>query len=60
MSARIELLILLLGLVGVQLGCTTTVEWYRTAQGTDDRLTRQSDIVFGADFASDVTVAINR
>ena len=30
MSARIELLILLLGLVGVQLGCTTTVEWYRT------------------------------
>ena len=39
---------------------TTTIEWYRTAQGTNDRITGQSNISFGSDFASEVAVIINR
>ena len=38
----------------------TTVEWYRTAQGTGDRITSQPTVSFGADFASNTTVTINR
>ena len=38
----------------------TTIQWYRTAQGTDDRLTRQANISFGSDFTSDATITVNR
>ena len=39
---------------------TATAEWYRTAQGTSDRLTQQPDLTFGADFPSEATIQINR
>ena len=38
----------------------TEVAWYMTAQGTDDRLTKQSDLQFGSDYPSNVTVQIDR
>ena len=36
------------------------IKWYRTAQGTTDRLTNQSDLQFGEDFSLDQVVMINR
>ena len=36
------------------------VQWYRTAQGTSDRLTKQSDLQFSGDFSFDQVVMINR
>ena len=36
------------------------VQWYRTAQNTQDRLTRQPDTQFGPDFPADTVVTINR
>ena len=38
----------------------TVIQWYRTAQGTKDRLTRQPDVQFGPDFSSDAVIYINR
>lgn len=45
------------GLISVS---TADVQWYRTAQGNSDRLTKQSDLQFGADFSYDQVVMINR
>ena len=50
---------LLLCLLAID-GCSGDVQWYRTAQGTADRLTKQSDLQFEADFAFDQVVMINR
>ena len=36
------------------------VEWYRTAQGNADRMTKQSDLQFGEDFSLDQVVMVNR
>ena len=38
----------------------TVIQWYRTAQGTKDQLTRQPDVQFGPDFSSDAVIYINR
>ena len=38
----------------------TVIQWYRTAQNTTDRLTKQADVQFGADFPSDAVIYINR
>ena len=38
----------------------TNVEWYRTAQHTGDRLTKQPDLNFGDDFAMDRVITIKR
>ena len=36
------------------------VLWYRTAQYTSDRITQQSDLIFGEDFNHDQTIKIQR
>ena len=36
------------------------IQWYRTAQGTGDRLTKQANISFGNDFESDAFLLVNR
>ena len=36
------------------------IQWYRTAQGTADRLAKQSDLQFSGDFSFDQVVMINR
>lgn len=36
------------------------VQWYRTAQNTNDRITKQSDVEFGEDFSLDTVVEIKR
>ena len=38
----------------------TVIQWYRTAQGTKDRLTIQPSAQFGPDFSSDTVIYINR
>ena len=38
----------------------TVIQWYRTAQGTKDRLTMQPNVQFGPDFTSDAVIYINR
>ena len=38
----------------------TNVQWFRTAQNTDDRLTKQPDFNFGEDFTFDQVININR
>ena len=42
------------------LGHAGTIQWYRTAQGTSDRLTKQADLSFGEDFASNATLVVDR
>ena len=37
-----------------------SVEWYRTAQGTPDLITRQPDLQFTSDFPFSTTLYINR
>ena len=37
-----------------------SVEWYRTAQNTADRLTKKDDLTFGEDFSMDEVVEIKR
>ena len=37
-----------------------SVEWYRTAQNTADRLTKKDDLNFGEDFSMDEVVKIKR
>ena len=54
------LLTVLLVLATTSHGRATTIEWYRTAQGTSDRITSQANLSFGADFASDATITVNR
>ena len=51
--------LILLQLVG-WLEAATTIEWYRTAQSTSDRLSPQQPLSFGANFPSDVVVNIDR
>ena len=41
-------------------GIAGTIQWIRTAQGTQDRLTPQADLTFNKDFLSNVTVTIDR
>lgn len=36
------------------------IQWYRTAQGTSDRLTKQANISFGNDFVSTAFLSVNR
>ena len=48
------------GVLGSTEAAATKIQWYRTAQATSDRLTPQAAIEFGPDFASDITIAINR
>jgi len=38
----------------------SVIQWYRTAQETNDRLTRQANISFGSDFSSNATITVNR
>ena len=38
----------------------TKVQWYRTAQYTGDRLTRQQDFDLGTDFKMDQAIEISR
>ena len=39
---------------------SSNVQWYRTAQYTDDRMTKQQDVNFGDNFDLDVVVEIKR
>ena len=41
-------------------GAPGSVEWYRTAQNTNDRIAKQPDLTFGGDFTSDQVININR
>ena len=41
-------------------GSATTIQWYRTAQGTNDRLTKQTNVTFGGDFTSDTAITVDR
>ena len=42
-------------------GTPNSVEWYRTAQNTNDRIAKQPDLTFGEDFSSsDPVISINR
>ena len=41
-------------------GAPGSVEWYRTAQNTNDRIAKQPDLIFGGDFSSDQVININR
>ena len=59
MSATILFLAVVLT-ASTQLAHATIVEWYRTSQDTSDRITAQPSIAFGDDFASDISVTINR
>ena len=54
------LLQLQLGVHGRPGSAATTIEWYRTAQNTPDRLSPQPSFSFGADFPSSTTVKIDR
>jgi len=42
------------------LEAAVTIEWYRTAQSTSDRLSPQQPLSFGADFPSAAEVNIDR
>jgi len=44
----------------VSLEAAVTIEWYRTAQNTSDRLSPQQPLSFGADFPSDAALNIDR
>ena len=59
-SGRVAVLFALVLTVSTQLSHAATVEWYRTAQGTTDRITAQPSVSFGDDFASNIAVTINR
>ena len=37
-----------------------SVQWYRTAQNTDNRIANQPDLTFGGDFSFDQVININR
>ena len=37
-----------------------SVQWYRTAQNTGDRIAKQPDLAFGGDFSFDQVISINR
>lgn len=37
-----------------------SLQWYRTAQNTDDRMAKQPDLTFGEDFSFDQVININR
>lgn len=41
-------------------GTLNSVQWYRTAQNTDDRIAKQPDLIFGGDFSSDQVINIDR
>jgi len=51
--------LILLQLIG-NLEAAVTIEWYRTAQNTSDRLSPQQPLSFGADFPSDAALIIDR
>ena len=59
-SGRVAILFAVVLTVSTQLSHAATVEWYRTAQGTTDRITAQPSVSLGDDFASNITVTINR
>ena len=59
-SGRVAVLFAVVLTVSTQLSHAATVEWYRTAQGTTDRITAQPSVSFGDDFASNIAVTINR
>lgn len=42
--------------------CTgvSTIQWYRTAKGTKERMTPQAELKFTEDFSMNVTVTIDR
>ena len=52
--------LVLLLLAALHFSHAAGIEWYRTAQGTSDRLTKQPNITFGGDFPSSATIAVNR
>ena len=62
MAALVVLGVVILSSCTLQLQSAhaSSIEWYRTAQGTADRLTRQPDITFSNDFSSNSSVVINR
>ena len=51
--------LVLLQLIG-SLEAAVTIEWYRSAQSTSDRLSLQQPLSFGADFPSAAAVNIDR
>ena len=59
MEVNFVLLIALL-LAGNIIDAATVVQWTRTAQSTNDRLTPQQQFQFAEDFDSDLNVVINR
>ena len=58
MAAILSVLLLLVFFCADSQG--TTIQWYRTAQGTNDRLTKQANITFGGDFASNASLIVDR
>ena len=60
MDARLMLLVTFCWLSFAKVESGIEIEWYRTAQDTPDRLSKQPDLTFGADFPSEVTVSIKR
>lgn len=60
MSPKMTALFAAVLTVSMHLAHATTVEWYRTAQGTSDRISGQPSVSFGNDFASNITVSTNR
>lgn len=60
MSSAAYFTVLAVLLTVTQLGRASTIEWYRTAQDTSDRITQQPTLSFVADFTSDVNITINR
>ena len=61
MSPAAFVVVVTVGLALTQLGnAKTIIEWYRTAQDTNDRITPQANLAFEDDFASEIVVTINR
>ena len=58
MSSRLNFIFFLALLLAAN--AATVVQWTRTAQGTNDRLTPQPQFQFTGDFDSDMNVVINR
>ena len=51
--------LILLQIIG-SLEAAVTIEWYKTAQSTSDRLSPQQPLSFGADFPSAAAVNVDR
>ena len=51
--------LVLLQIIG-SLEAAVTIEWYKTAQSTSDRISPQQPLSFGADFPSAAAVNIDR